>query len=244
MPKLGSGFRFGGGRNIPQAQGSSGFSPNNIAARLGENILDSISGKRSLMMRQATQAIDASTRLAAEDMSREGMIDLIPTLQQNDILDFSLGHGKGIKFKTHQQKGGQPNPGKTDSGTPANPGQGTLNTETDAPIGSTENPQPTPRKKRSVGVSFKDIQAGVPKMTHMEELVGLNPRFDSLMLNAQSGDEKAKKRLGKMTAGMGTSPAFPQNAKEEGAIKNPKPKKTKKNGNTSSTNGNKKTGGM
>lgn len=241
----GSGFRFGGGRNIPAAQGSSGLTPNNIAVRLGENILDTMSGKRSLMMRQATNAIDASTRLAEQDESQKQFLDLIPTLKQNDILDFKV-KGGGLSFMTHQQKG-LPNPNAKDSGTPTNPGQGTSNTETDAPEGSTESPQTPPRKKRkpSANVNFKDIQAGVSKMTHMDELVGLNPRFDSLMLNAQSGDAKAKKRLSKMTAGMGTKPAFPENANEPGAVKIPKAKKPKKNGNTSSKNGNKKkTGGM
>ena len=222
-------FTFGGigRRNIPQATSSSGFSPNNLALKAGTAIVDQLSGKRQLMMRQATQAIDASTRLAENDLAQKQLMDLIPGLKQNDVLSFGP---KRIDFMTEIQKSGRPQPKSTDSGTPSAP-----TTEDTAPEGSTAPVQPVKptRKKRKAGVTIKDISAAAPKMTDVGEFEGQNTAFDATVLRAKGGDTAAQKRLARITKGLGTKPAFP--APASGGSTTPK-----KNGNVQAPNGNKK----
>jgi hypothetical protein len=223
-------FRSGGFG--PDATGGS--RTGNLLAGLGKFAIDSISGKRNLLLKQVDRANAASMDLAANRIGRDEMMKLIPTLQSQNVRRFS---DQGVEFQTTFTPQ-TPKPGKGQKGTKGKGGTkpkakgNTTNTPTTDPDTSTSEMKETGKKSgktpsgRKPYVTKKEVSDAV-KGGHIQEAegLGLNKAYDSMVA-------KREDNAGKLD----TTPKIKKTAK-------PKKPSTPKNGNSGSTNGNKK-GGM
>lgn len=228
-------FRSGGFG--PDATGGS--RTGNLLAGLGKFAIDSISGKRNMLLKQYDRANEASMNLAADRVSREEMMKLIPTLQGQNVRRFS---GQGIEFQTTFTPP-VPKPGKSQKSTrntkPGATKPKTKGTTTNTPVstpdtstadmketGKKSGKTPSGRKPKKPYVTKKEVSEAVTSGKIQEaEGLGLNKAYDSMV--AKREDSAGK---------MDTTPKTKKTAK-------PKKPSTPKNGNSGSTNGNKK-GGM
>ena len=223
---------------------SGGFGPEatsrtgNLLAGLGKFAIDSISGKRNLLLKQVDRANEEGMRLASNRISRDEMMKLIPTLQGQNVRRFS---NQGIEFQTTYDPD-RPKPGSETRGTKGKPKGGakprakgkTTNTPTTDPDTSTSEMKDTGKKAgktpsgRKPYVTKKEVSDAV-RGGHIQEAegLGLNKAYDAMV--ARREDNAGK---------LDTSPKIKKTAKPK------KPSMPKKaNGNVSSSNGNKK-GGM
>lgn len=228
-------FRSGGFG--PDATGGS--RTGNLLAGLGKFAIDSISGKRNMLLKQYDRANEASMNLAADRISRDEMMKLIPTLQGQNVKRFSR---QGLEFQTTFEAP-TPKPSTDKKSTrdikpggnkPKAKGK-TTNTPVVTPDTSTADMQETGKNAgktpsgRKPYVTKKEVSEAVTSGKIQEaEGLGLNKAYDSMV--AKREDSAGK---------MDTTPKTKKKTKS----KKPSLPKPKANGNVSSTNGNKK-GGM
>lgn len=220
--------------DVPEASGGS--RTGNLLAGLGKHAIDMFTGKRELMLNRAkkidSKTIDVGFRAIDAELDKQRLIEFAPLMKTTgvtEITPYSIktakeGNKPGDKPNTKGKKG------NTKSSTASNtPNQGQPTTEDSGPESSTSKMKPTGAKKpaakraskKSAAPSLPSKASGqpAPAQAEAEAWPGAGPRFDG------SGKNVIKKRAAKK------APAS-------------KPvSTTKKNGNASGTNGNKK-GGM
>jgi hypothetical protein len=226
-------FRSGGFG--PDATGGS--RTGNLLAGLGKFAIDSISGKRNMLLKQYDRANEASMNLAADRIGRDEMMKLIPTLKDQNVKRFGR---QGMEFQPTYTPP-TPKPGSDKKGTKGKSGAKpetkgtTTNTPESTPDTSTSDMKDTGKKSgktpsgRKPYVTKKEVSEAVTSGKIKEaEGLGLNKAYDSMV--AKREDSAGK---------MDTTPKTKKTTKS----KKPSLPKPKANGNISSSNGNKK-GGM
>jgi hypothetical protein len=248
-------FRSGGFG--PDATGGS--RTGNLLAGLGKFAIDSISGKRNMLLKQVDRANEASMNLAADRIARDEMMKLIPTLQSQNVKRFGR---QGMEFQPTYAPP-TPKPGSETKGTKGKGGSKpkgkgkTTNTPTTDPDTSTSEMKETGKKSgktpsgRKPYVTKKEVSDAV-QGGHIQEAegLGLNKAYDAMVArredNAGKMDTSPKvktKKTKKPAQDTSSSrviwgqpqPNMPKGGKARGGKNS--------NGNGGSTNGNKK-GGM
>lgn len=233
--------------NVPEADGGSRIG--NLFAGLGKFAIDSLSGKREAMLRQNERfnaGVDrAAIDLAKSYMGKQGELDYIdqlgPKMQAYDLV--KAGPYERTKKTTVSYEGTKPNT-ENKTGTTSQP-----TTEDTAPVAETSPKKQTKSVRSAKGrkpyVTKKEVMDAVSGGHSQEaEVLGLNKAYDSMVAkredNAGKMDTTPKLKKPKKTTSSRViwgqpQPNMPKGGKARGGKKS--------NGNSGTTNGNKK-GGM
>jgi len=228
------------GMNVPEASGGRGMG---FLAGLGRLVTDHFSGQRERMLQQQKdvdrRALDLVTKAAGYDIEREAAIAAAPLMKNENfsrIGNIEKQKTATIKNITEKpdtkNKGGTPRTKKPQAGQPT--------TEDTGPISSTGGMKEPKIKKQTATTRTSSGRTKKPYVTkaevsaavkggHIQEAegLGLNKAYDSMV--AKREDSAGK---------LDTTPKV-----KKTSTKPKKPTMPKANGNSASTNGNKK-GGM